>query len=110
MRIGGRDAAVLYAFKAKDSTYYYIGGFDPDCAAVSPGSLIIAHAVEQAVAEGCRTFDFLKGQEPYKYRWGARDHDRCRYEITRVEEGSDEDVRHRMGLRCASRAPPQYTS
>jgi CelD/BcsL family acetyltransferase involved in cellulose biosynthesis len=26
-----------------------------------------------AVLEGAQTFDFLRGAEPYKYAWGARD-------------------------------------
>jgi CelD/BcsL family acetyltransferase involved in cellulose biosynthesis len=86
MQIGGRDAAVLYAFAAKGRTCYYIGGFDPDYAAASPGSLIVAYAVERAASEGCRIFDFLKGQEAYKYRWGAADRGRVGYQVERVGE------------------------
>jgi CelD/BcsL family acetyltransferase involved in cellulose biosynthesis len=51
--------------------YYYIGGFDPRFAALGPGTLLIAHAIEQARLEGAAAFDFLRGAEPYKYRWGA---------------------------------------
>jgi CelD/BcsL family acetyltransferase involved in cellulose biosynthesis len=29
--------------------------------------------VEQALAEGALAFDFLRGAESYKYRWGAED-------------------------------------
>lgn len=65
--------AVLYGFKLNLSTYYYIGGFNPDLSKFSPGSLIIAYAIEQALKDGCNRFDFLQGAEPYKYRWGARD-------------------------------------
>jgi CelD/BcsL family acetyltransferase involved in cellulose biosynthesis len=52
---------------------YYIGGFDPRHAALSPGALLIAHAIERAYQEGATGFDFLRGAEDYKYRWGAID-------------------------------------
>lgn len=64
---------VLYGFAANGVFYYYIGGFDPALARYSPGNLLILHALEQAIEEGCHTFDFLRGGEAYKYRWGATD-------------------------------------
>lgn len=51
----------------------YLGGFDPACARFSPGSLLIAHAISAAFEEEAVLFDFLRGREPYKYLWGARD-------------------------------------
>ena len=36
-------------------------------------TLLIAHALEDAVSRGDSEFDFLRGNEPYKYRWGAVD-------------------------------------
>lgn len=53
--------------------YSYIGGFDPEFAAYSPGTLLTGHAIEAATAEGAGAFDFLRGAESYKYRWGAID-------------------------------------
>ena len=29
--------------------------------------------MEQAVRDGAKTFDFLRGAEEYKHAWGARD-------------------------------------
>ncbi|MBV9064560.1 MAG: GNAT family N-acetyltransferase, partial [Methylobacteriaceae bacterium] len=51
---------------------YYLGGFDPQYAFESPGTILIGHAMRRAAAEGAHTFDFLRGAEPYKYAWGAR--------------------------------------
>jgi len=73
LRIGGNLVASLYGFQAKGRTYYYLGGFDPNLARVSPGAILIGHAVREAVREGSTEFDFLRGREPYKYWWGARD-------------------------------------
>lgn len=71
--IGARAAAVTYGFQVRDQAYFYIGGLDPDLTALSPGSLVIQHAIGQAVRDGASSFDFLRGAEPYKYKWGARD-------------------------------------
>ncbi|MBV8376432.1 MAG: GNAT family N-acetyltransferase [Verrucomicrobia bacterium] len=65
--------ASLAAFRKDAVLYYYIGAFDPDYAKFSPGNLIILHVLEFARAAGCHTFDFLRGCEPYKYKWGAED-------------------------------------
>src|SRR5206468_3397596 len=73
LRLDGRTVASLYCFAQAGVGYYYLGGFDPDLARRSVGTLLTAHAMEEAVREGCREFDFLRGREPYKYRWGCRD-------------------------------------
>jgi CelD/BcsL family acetyltransferase involved in cellulose biosynthesis len=71
--IGGVVLAVYYGFAAKGAAYAYLGGFDPSQPRLSPGLLILAHAIERACAEGAVTFDFLRGSEGYKYAWGAVD-------------------------------------
>jgi len=73
----GRPLAVLYALADAPGVHrrrwsYYIGGFDPDVSALSPGTLLVGHAIEQAQQEGAAAFDFLRGEEAYKARWGAR--------------------------------------
>ena len=73
LRIGTRTAAVHYGFQAGTRAYYYIGGFDPELATLSPGKLITASALEEAITEGATTYDFLGGREEYKYEWGATD-------------------------------------
>lgn len=71
LRIDRRPAAAFYGFAHAGRLFYYLGAFDPAWKRFSVGSLAIAHAIEQARAEGLRQFDFLRGEEPYKFRWGA---------------------------------------
>lgn len=78
LRLDGEIIATLYALadapdRVERRFYFYLGGFDPRFAALSPGTLILGHAVEEAIREGATGFDFLRGRETYKYRWGARD-------------------------------------
>jgi len=80
LRVGGRCAGAYYGMSDGMQAYAWLGGFDPDFARESPGTLLIAHAIEAAIAEGCLEFHFLRGREPYKYEWGAVD----RWSVRRV--------------------------
>jgi CelD/BcsL family acetyltransferase involved in cellulose biosynthesis len=73
LRIDGQVRAVLYGFVQGRRFFSYLGGFDPRLAVLSPGTLMIWQAMTAAIAESLEEFDFLRGGEPYKYRWGARD-------------------------------------
>lgn len=72
LRVAGVVRAVLYVFHYGQRAYYYLGGFDPALARYSMGTVLTAHAIQQAIAEGCVVFDFLRGDEPYKYRWNPQ--------------------------------------
>ena len=52
---------------------FYNAGIDPDARELSPGVILAAECVQFAVEHGKRRFDFLRGNEPYKYEWGAVD-------------------------------------
>lgn len=61
--------AGLWLFAYGGKYLYYQSGLDPAWARFSPGTLAFGFAVERAVLEGMREFDFLRGQEAYKARW-----------------------------------------
>jgi CelD/BcsL family acetyltransferase involved in cellulose biosynthesis len=67
-------AGAIYTFTDRRRAYCYLAGFDPKYKPLSPGTLLIAHTIESAWAEHCETVDFLRGNEAYKYFWGAQDH------------------------------------
>ncbi|MBI4787167.1 MAG: GNAT family N-acetyltransferase [Chloroflexi bacterium] len=73
LRRNGAIDAVLYGFASGGRFYAYLGGFDPQLEQASPGTLLTFHAIQEAIREGCREYDFLRGAENYKYMWGARD-------------------------------------
>ena len=70
-----RDAPItgLLAFldRERRSFCFYITGYDERYAALSPGTVIVAHAIREAIRNGFRVFDFLRGDEPYKFSLGA---------------------------------------
>ncbi len=66
LEVQGEAIAMLYGLRWRGVFSFFQGGFDPDQAALSPGDVIMAYAVEQAIAEGCTAFDMLKGDHDYK--------------------------------------------
>jgi CelD/BcsL family acetyltransferase involved in cellulose biosynthesis len=82
-RVAGRIVAVFYGFALHGTVYYYLSGYDPDLEKLSIGTLIVAHAIEEAVRDGATTFDFLRGAEEYKYAWGATDRMNRRRQLIR---------------------------
>jgi CelD/BcsL family acetyltransferase involved in cellulose biosynthesis len=82
-RVDGRIVAVFYGFAHAGTVYYYLSGYDPQLEKLSIGALIVAHAIEQAVCDGAKSFDFLRGAEEYKYVWGAKDRMNRRRQIFR---------------------------
>lgn len=66
-----RAAAALVSFSDAQGIYLYNSSYDPHLAEASPGIAIVGTLIEQAISEGLPRFDFLKGDETYKYRLGA---------------------------------------
>jgi CelD/BcsL family acetyltransferase involved in cellulose biosynthesis len=74
-RKGDDAVGVLLGFWWQGSFSAYQSGWDPAYAPFSIGSLLVAKAIAYAIDAGATTFDFLRGTEDYKYRFGAVDHD-----------------------------------
>jgi CelD/BcsL family acetyltransferase involved in cellulose biosynthesis len=72
VRYLGRIVAVLLGFRDAERFHSYINGVDMAVPGQSFGTLAFACLIEAAVAEGAREFHFLRGEEPYKYGWGAQ--------------------------------------
>ena len=66
-----RPAAALFCLEQAGSVSLYNSGFDPEARAMSPGVVLIARTIEDAIARGYRRYDFLRGEESYKYGFGA---------------------------------------
>jgi CelD/BcsL family acetyltransferase involved in cellulose biosynthesis len=88
LELAGAVVAAQCGFHHAGQSYAYISGFDPDCDFESPGVILMAHAIEEALREGARAFHFLRGREAYKYGWGALDRWNCRRTIVRESCGS----------------------
>lgn len=74
LEMDGRKAAALLNFDYADTIMVYNSGYDPaQFAHLSPGVVLMALSIQHAIELGRARFDFLRGDEVYKYRLGGRD-------------------------------------
>ncbi len=85
-----RKKAVLFLIGARDETFN----------SPPPGVLLHAHSIRHAIANGYTTYDFLRGNEPYKYSFGAEER-RIKSFCIRTKDGKN------IGNRLAPKSLPQ---
>jgi len=73
LTVDGREIATGIHVETDDTVMFYNAGTNPDAYDLSPGVVLIALFMRRAIEMGKRRFDFLRGDEPYKYHWGAID-------------------------------------
>ena len=71
--VGDRQVATGVHFETDEGLLFYNAGIDPDARDLSPGVLLTYAYVQRALDHGLRRLDFLRGNESYKYEWGAVD-------------------------------------
>lgn|SRR5574341_856184 len=73
LTVEGRKAAALWAFAYQDRFMLYNSGLNmQDFPGLSAGIVLLSYSIEQAIQRGFRKYDFLQGDEEYKYRLGAQ--------------------------------------
>lgn len=71
--IDNQQVASVMAFMNKDQTLLYNSGFDPQYGYFSVGLLVKAFLIKKSIEQGKKVYDFLRGNERYKYDLGAKD-------------------------------------
>lgn len=67
----GVPRAAAFGFETEDGYFYYNSAYDPAAAMSSPGIVLFSSMIKTEIERGAPVFDFLKGDEPYKFRHGA---------------------------------------
>lgn len=70
-RLDGRLIAAHFGFCFADRFFYYKPTFETDLSKLSPGTFLLEHLLHKAKDEPVSQFDFLKGAEPYKFRFAT---------------------------------------
>ncbi|NDJ35659.1 MAG: GNAT family N-acetyltransferase [Chloroflexi bacterium] len=72
LTIDGTPTAAMLQFDYKDRVLLYNSGLNmQQFAALSPGILLLTFSVEDAIERGFVHYDFLRGDEEYKFKMGA---------------------------------------
>ncbi len=71
LRLGGQPVAAEYGLCVGGRVASFQGGFDVRWARYGVGGLLVAYAIQEAIAAGAVEFDLLRGTEAYKHELGA---------------------------------------
>lgn len=98
LRLDGRMVAFGICIRRGDVTYALKTGHDPRFARYSPGHLLIAEELRQALADGGGRYEFLGGPDPFKLAWTAQRHAQVVLHATRPGvRGAMVHAAHRIG-------------
>jgi CelD/BcsL family acetyltransferase involved in cellulose biosynthesis len=86
LEVDGVREATSLSFVASNVRYLYNSGYNPAQSKLSVGLLNHAMAIKSSIAAGHRVFDFMRGNESYKYHLGGID--RQVFALTATRQGS----------------------
>lgn len=73
LEIQKQKAAGYFCFNYKNKLLVYNSGFDPRFSEFSPGWVLLGNLLRWSNENRITEFDFMRGNEEYKYRFGAKD-------------------------------------
>lgn len=73
LKINNTSVASVFFFENEHSLLLYNSGYDPEQKYYSVGLLLIAQLIRYAIDNKRKVFDFLRGNERYKYDLGGKD-------------------------------------
>lgn len=85
LEVGGEKAAGYVSFDYQNRIWVYNSGFNSDYHEYSPGWVLLGYLLQWANEQGRSEFDFMRGNEDYKYRFGAVDRSVVRATLSRSE-------------------------
>ncbi|HJS18365.1 MAG TPA: GNAT family N-acetyltransferase, partial [Anaerolineales bacterium] len=71
LEVGGVKAAASLNFDYKNKLWGYNSGVGREHMELSPGWVLLAHVIQWCTEHGRSEFDFMRGDEEYKYRFGG---------------------------------------
>ena len=73
LELDGASAAAWLGFRFAGAECYYQAGRDPRYDRHSVSFVLLAHTIREALEDGAHEYRFLRGDEPYKYRFATSD-------------------------------------
>lgn len=70
--IGDIPAACIFAFQMNSKIYLYNTGYNPEFHILSPGINSIFMDIKKAIESGYTVYNFLRGDERFKFKFGAK--------------------------------------
>lgn len=73
LNFGEDQVASLLAYLYRERLYYFATGIDYAFSDLNPGHILVELSIKEVLEAGASEYDFLWGNESYKYSWGGQD-------------------------------------
>ena len=73
LELDTRPTAMILYFDFNGGAYLYNSGYDPDYTGLSVGLMSKVLCIQESIRQGKKKYDFLKGNEVYKYQLGGKE-------------------------------------
>ncbi len=83
LEVDGEKAAAYLNLDFDNQIWVYNSGLNANYRDLSPGWVLLSYLIQWAIANGRTAFDFMRGDEDYKYRFGGQDRFVWRARLTR---------------------------
>jgi len=83
LEIAGQRSACNLSFDYDNQIWLYNSGISAEHQELSPGWVILGNLIQWSTNQGKKRFDFMRGDEEYKYRFGAENRQLFRLQISR---------------------------
>lgn len=83
LEVDGQKACVYLNFDLDDKIWVYNSGYDRAFNDLSVGWVLLSYLIKHAIELGRKEFDFMRGDEEYKFKFGAINRPVMRLSITK---------------------------
>ena len=82
LRFQGKISALIVAFPYGKTMYGYLSAFHPEHEHLGFGRTLLYEALRNCFENGYKAWNFLRGEEAYKFWWGAQRISKCRVRLS----------------------------
>ena len=83
LELNGKKIACQYGYTYNNTRYSYLRGWDPEFKKYGVANILLMHLVGEAIKSGVREYDFLRGNESYKFDFTKDKRDSVRFVISK---------------------------
>lgn len=87
LKCNNQPVAAQYDFIYNGKIFNHSVGFNPEWSKKTPGNVLILKILEDAIERKVKEYDFLRGDERYKYHWTKTDRKTYDIAIWRTKKG-----------------------
>ena len=83
LELNGKKIACQYGYTYKNIRYSYLRGWDPEFKKYGVANILLMHLIEEAIKNGEQEYDFLRGNESYKFDFTKDKRDSIKFVISK---------------------------